>query len=128
MGDLSKNFSRWEFKCRGDKCCGHSAPVLPELVRELQNLRTAVDEPIYLTRGFSCNVHNTAVGGVPSGWHTLGGGADCLNPVFCNTEKLINLCGFSSKIGILILYDFHFHIDIRPRINGVLAVIDKRTS
>ena len=39
MGDLSKNFNRSEFACKGTNCCGHSAAVHPELIDALQALR-----------------------------------------------------------------------------------------
>ena len=42
MGDLSRNFDRSEFACRGDNCCGHSSPIDPDLIAALQLLR----EPI----------------------------------------------------------------------------------
>ena len=35
MGDLSKNFNRSEFACKGKNCCGHSAAVHPDLVDAL---------------------------------------------------------------------------------------------
>ena len=39
MGDLSKNFNRSEFACKGTNCCGHSAAVHPDLVDALAHQR-----------------------------------------------------------------------------------------
>ncbi len=63
MGDLSKNFNRSEFACKGTNCCGHSAPVQPELVSALQALRDQLNLPLSITSGFRCNRHNESVGG-----------------------------------------------------------------
>ena len=36
---IGKYFRRKEFACRGEHCCGHSAPVATELVERLDALR-----------------------------------------------------------------------------------------
>ncbi|WP_028315171.1 YcbK family protein [Desulfatibacillum aliphaticivorans] len=76
MGDLSKNFSRSEFACKGTNCCGHSAPIQPELISALQALRDQVSLPLSITSGFRCNHHNESVGGAAQSFHTLGMAAD----------------------------------------------------
>lgn len=72
MGDLSKNFNRSEFACKGTNCCGHSAAVHPDLVDALQTLRDRIGKPLSITSGFRCNRHNKAVGGAEQSFHTLG--------------------------------------------------------
>ena len=76
MGDLSKNFNRSEFACKGENCCGHSAPVHPDLIEALQALRDRIGKPLSITSGFRCNRHNKAVGGAEQSFHTLGMAAD----------------------------------------------------
>ena len=62
MGDLTRNFSRSEFACRGGNCCGGSGPVHPALVTGLQELRDKVGGPLTISSGFRCRRHNAAVG------------------------------------------------------------------
>lgn len=76
MGDLSKNFSRSEFACRGEKCCGGSAPIDDKLVQALQKLRDKLGKPIRITSGFRCVRHNTTIRGSKSSEHMLGKAAD----------------------------------------------------
>jgi len=67
MGDLTKDFSRHEFACRGNSCCGHSAPISPILVAALQLLRDhlsiirGADTPILIVSGFRCLTHDRAL-------------------------------------------------------------------
>lgn len=64
MGDLTRNFDRREFACKGSRCCGHSAPIHLELVIALQALRDKLSHdaghhiPIYVTSGFRCKTHD----------------------------------------------------------------------
>lgn len=70
MGDLdqlTRNFHRREFACRGDCCCGHSAPINLTLVHGLQllrdwvSLRAGRDVRIIVTSGFRCVTHDREV-------------------------------------------------------------------
>jgi zinc D-Ala-D-Ala carboxypeptidase len=61
---LTANFHRSEFACRGGHCCGHSAPINLLLVAALQQLRDNLsaflghDTPIHITSGFRCVTHD----------------------------------------------------------------------
>ena len=65
MGDLSKNFSRSEFKC--PTCDADN--ISPALVADLQRLRDAIGSPLSITSGVRCKAHNKAVGGVEGSAH-----------------------------------------------------------
>jgi zinc D-Ala-D-Ala carboxypeptidase len=64
MGDLTPNFSRHQFACKGTHCCGHSAPIALQLVIALQSLHdklshdTGRDVPIFIISGFRCKTHD----------------------------------------------------------------------
>ena len=73
MGDLSANFSRWEFRC-GDGC-GRSEPH-PTLIAALQRLRDAVGKPLTIVSGHRCPRSNTKVGGIATSQHLTGRAAD----------------------------------------------------
>ena len=118
MGDLTKNFSRREFACTGDDCCGGSAPIDKELVQMLQILRDEVRVPVHISSGFRCNTHNTTVvGASPNSMHTLGLAADIIVPRGHDCERLarqIRDMGLFS--GIIAYPDRNFiHLDLRTR-------------
>lgn len=96
MGDLTANFSRDEFACKGNSCCGHSAPIRLELVYALQALRNAlcdrlaINVTVYVTSGFRCRTHDLTLArergateqtlAARNSQHCLGYAADILVP------------------------------------------------
>ena len=74
MGDLTKNFSRNEFKCKCGKCTNNYIDI--RLVKGLQALRDLIGKPIIINSATRCKVHNKAVGGVPNSQHVQGRAAD----------------------------------------------------
>jgi zinc D-Ala-D-Ala carboxypeptidase len=72
MGDLSTNFSREEFACQCG--CGRGlgdGEVSPDLVLHLENIRSAMGRPLFITSGCRCDAHNAAEGGVDGSVHTM---------------------------------------------------------
>ena len=86
MGDLSKDFSSSEFKC---KCgCGAFARR-DKLIYKLQKIRTKMGIPITINSGTRCNAHNREVGGVDTSSHLDGLAAD----ITCDDNwKLLRAC------------------------------------
>jgi uncharacterized protein YcbK (DUF882 family) len=85
MGNLSKNFSRYEFKCKCNTCPCDTADA--ELVKVLEQLRIQFGgRKIKITSGHRCPDHNEAVGGSENSQHLLGRAADIIvegvNPAF----------------------------------------------
>lgn len=72
MGDLTRNFSRAEFAC---PCCDRADMDLG-FVAKLQELRFFIDQPIRVTSGFRCPMHNEVVGGAENSKHLAGIAAD----------------------------------------------------
>jgi len=74
MGDLTNNFSRFEFAC---KCgCGFD-DIDPKVVAALQKLRDMLDKPIHVTSGCRCPAHNATLHGAAGGsLHMQGKAAD----------------------------------------------------
>ena len=115
MGDLSKNFSRWEFACRGKNCCGNSAPVDPLLVNSLQKLRDMVGRPIDVSCGFRCKIHNAEIpGSEPNSQHTLAKAAD-ISVVGLTGEQFaaIAMQVDAFEKGGIGTYDTWIHVDVR---------------
>ena len=115
MGDLSKNFSRSEFACKGTNCCGHSAPVQPELISALQALRDQLNLPLNITSGFRCNRHNESVGGAARSFHTLGMAADVACPDGLTAEDLAQAAETipAFQQGGIGIYPSWVHLDVR---------------
>ena len=115
MGDLSKNFSRSEFACKGTNCCGHSAPVQPELISALQALRNQLNLPLSITSGFRCNRHNESVGGAARSFHTLGMAADVACPDGLTAEDLARAAETipAFQQGGIGIYPSWVHLDVR---------------
>lgn len=76
MGDLSKNFSRDEFKCQCKDNCGFDT-VDAELIAVLEKLRLALrNHQIKITSGCRCIHHNREVKGSINSYHMSGKAAD----------------------------------------------------
>ena len=73
MGDISPNFSRYEFACRCG--CGHNT-IDAETLTVLETLRTHFGEPVSVNSGNRCAKHNKAVGGASNSQHLYGRAAD----------------------------------------------------
>jgi uncharacterized protein YcbK (DUF882 family) len=76
MGDLSKNFSTDEFRCKGADCCDHQFSADIDLVLSLQKLRDLAGVPIKINCAYRCPKHNKAVGGVLNSFHCQAMAAD----------------------------------------------------
>ncbi len=75
MGDLSQNFSRYEFRCKCGQCDCGTADV--ELVKVLEQLRAQFGHrKIAITSGHRCAEYNEKVDGWPTSQHLLGRAAD----------------------------------------------------
>ena len=111
MGDLSEDFNYKEFTCN---CGCDRVVVAPELIKQIQRLRTMHRKPIRINSGYRCPEYNARVGGVDGSAHTTGHAAD----IACETSEerhaLLNLVFFYSlftRVGI----DKRFvHLDVDP--------------
>lgn len=115
MGDLNKNFNRSEFKCQGTHCCGHSAPVHPELIKAIQELRELAGCSLIITSGFRCNQHNIDIGGSENSFHTLGMAVDVYSKNHTPEELALlaeAITAFNS--GGIGIYKSWIHVDVRP--------------
>lgn len=114
---LSPNFNRREFACKGSQCCGGVAPIDPRLIDALQELRTLVGSPIHVTSGFRCFTHNQSVGSAPSSQHCKGLAAD----IRVDSLDTDDLAEFAESIeafrrGGIGQAETFVHVDVRGRI------------
>ena len=123
MGDLTKNFTRWEFRCQCG--CGYdliNAPLVKQIqrFRDLLEIYTGYGIPITISSGCRCEEHNKKVGGAKNSFHAMGLAADLafsLRPMLdmgriiqtANVSNIMNVGG----IGVYPERNF-IHLDVRP--------------
>jgi zinc D-Ala-D-Ala carboxypeptidase len=107
MGDLSENFSRYEFACK----CGCGADnISPALVDALQVVRSASPFAISITSGVRCSKHNSNVGGASSSSHVSGLAADIVCIGSGDRYKFLrNLIPAVGRIGVA---ENFIHVDV----------------
>ncbi len=112
MGDISKNFSRFEFEC---KCrCGFNT-VDVELLKVLQeDIRNHYNKKVTITSGCRCFMSNMhVIGSARDSYHVKAQAADFyvdgVEPIAVYTYLHKR---FKDKYGIG-LYHSHLHLDVR---------------
>jgi hypothetical protein len=121
MGDLSKNFSRYEFEC---SCgCGVGS-ISPILVDKLQNIRDVTNKSMTITSGLRCEAFNTKIKGSSSSSHVPNDeGIGLAVDISCTTSEdrysIINVAiKFFRRIGISGKF---IHLDVDPyKTQGVI--------
>lgn len=111
MGDLSKNFSKSEFKCK----CGECEQVGPdtELVAELQSLRNDFGASITIHSGHRCKSYNSKVGGAIGSQHLKGTASDITVKGFTPEQVQEHLLAkYPDRFGIG-RYNTFTHFDVR---------------
>lgn len=106
MGDLTRNFSRSEFRCGH---CRRLDALDLELVRALQRLRDIVGKPLTIISGYRCCEGNAQVGGAKYSQHLYGRAADI--PAGYATPAQCNRAGFS---GVGLRRRKVVHVDLTP--------------
>jgi len=113
MGDLSKHFSRKEFKC---KCgCGFDT-VDAELIKVLEIIHEHFGHELILIKsGCRCSGHNKAIGGSSGSMHLKAKAADFkIKRISPDSVWEFLVETFPGKYGIG-RYDGFTHIDVRKR-------------
>ena len=118
MGDLTDNFSRYEFKCHH---CAREGVDL-QLVIKLQILRDTINRPIIVTSGYRCHDHPIEAAKYyedpkrTPGGHELGFAADIrgLDILFEDFVYAVQTSNLFTGIGVD--RERHFvHVDIKNR-------------
>lgn len=117
MGDLTKNFSRKEFRCKcGRKKCD-AAPLDERLVAALQALRDMIGHPLTVTSGCRCRWHNNQQPDASrNSKHLEGIAAD----ITCAALSPVELRRFAEAVpafdkGGIGIYDWGIHVDVRGK-------------
>ena len=117
MGDISQNFDRDEFRCKGmaaNVCdCGF-ATVDVELLDVLERVRANFNKPVIINSGCRCEHYNTHIKGAKNSMHMRGIAADIVvDDTPARDVQLFLKAIFPNKYGIG-CYAAFTHIDVRP--------------
>lgn len=113
MGDLSKNFSRREFRCKCGQC--DQVGPDPELILVMQEIRDHFGVLVRVYSGHRCPTYNRRVGGAKYSQHLKGTACDfAVKGVAHDTVQEYLLERYAGKYGIG-RYDTFTHVDVRPK-------------
>jgi uncharacterized protein YcbK (DUF882 family) len=111
MGDVSKNFSRSEFRCKCNECNFETVDV--ELVNVLQDVRDHFRSLVKINSACRCPVHNAKVGGAKRSKHLLGIAADIAVKGHSPEEVYSYISDkYEGKFGVM-EYNTFVHVDVR---------------
>ena len=122
MGDLTKNFSKWEFECHCKKCTISDEVLenVKKVAEQLQILRYYVDAEVTINSAYRCLEHNRAIGSNDSSQHPKGTAVDITIQGYTPDEvvsivenMLVNPYLHSFYIGGVGKYNSFTHLDIR---------------
>ena len=106
----AKYFDEDEFLC---PCCGRlpSSGINPRLLEVLDKVREAIGQPLIVSSGYRCPIHNDDVGGVINSQHCIGNAAD----VYAEGVTPLKLAALAEDAGAdgIGIYDDFCHIDTR---------------
>ena len=118
MGDITKNFNRYEFRCFH---CATEGIDLAFVVK-LQELREVVEHPIYILSGYRCAKHPIEMAKYDinprrtTGTHVLGIASDicCPDLSLSNFAAIIQSSGIFTGVGVDKQRNF-VHVDTKNR-------------
>ena len=111
---LGKYFSSKEFKCH---CCNFFI-IDSALIEGLEELRKGLGQPVFVSSGYRCPRHNTAVGGAKNSYHMKGMAAD----IYVHNVSVEDLYQRAQDIELFNgfgLYDNFIHLDVRNTLKRV---------
>jgi len=114
VGDLSANFSKWEFMC---KCGCGEGDMDPDLLLWLQDARSIADVPFHINSGYRCKAHNISLGGERDSDHLYGNAAD-ISAKTSHKKFVIVTALLDAGFTRMKLYPGHIHVDCGEKRSG----------
>lgn len=115
MGNLSKNFDKQEFDCKGNGCCDKTQLPDQLLIDGIQQLRDLLGQPLHINSGIRCEKHNKAVGGEDNSYHVKRMACDINVPDDLTPNQLASMAKKipQFKNGGIGIYKTWIHVDVR---------------
>lgn len=111
MGDMTRNFSRSEFRC---KCGCKEDHINMILVQILQAVRDNFEAPVRIASGVRCAKRNQQVGGAKASQHLLGNAADIQIAGVAPKTVAAFAASLMPGWGGVKAYPTFTHVDVRP--------------
>ena len=113
---MSKDFSRWEFKC---KCGCGGFELDSDFLEMLQDARSIAGVRFSINSGYRCEAYNASIGGASKSKHLLGMAADIgtLHPGSQGAFRILfglRDAGFTR----FKIYSRHIHVDLGERVGS----------
>lgn len=115
---LTKNFDAYEFDCPCGQCDGGKIDM--DFVERLQLLRDRLKQPVYISSGFRCDLHNSRISGSSADSlhiHGLAVDIHARDPEY--KYRLLEIA-FSLGFTGIGVYKSHIHLDMRENEYGVV--------
>lgn len=111
------NFKLSDFQCHGAECAHDSNRLHSknEVMAGVQAIRDFLGEPLRVTRGVSCAIHNKAAGGAPDSRH-LPEHRDAVDIACADSQeayRIVNAAIRQRFFTTLRVYAGHVHLDAR---------------
>lgn len=107
--DLTPNLALSEVKCRCSNIDCTRTLILKTNILTYQKVRDQFNEPIRVTSGYRCQLHNRSVGGNHASYHMIGAALD-LTPWDFDQDKLDRLEEIAKKhFDVVIRYNEFVH-------------------
>jgi hypothetical protein len=124
MGDLTKNFSIAEVRCKCSRCAGLEHPDLPTMssLLKLQAVRDDMGVPLALSCAIRCVAHNKEVGGAEDSRHQPQF-ADAFD-IDCTDSNLryrIVASAIKNGFRFVEVCPDHLHLDDRPALPKLIT-------
>ena len=119
MGDLSANFSEWEFRC---KCGCGEVVVTPGFLKRLQDARSIADVPFNINSGYRCRAYNLQIGGASDSEHLYGNAADISYNSNNHTAYAVLFALRDAGFTRFKFYPGHIHVD-KGEVRGKTATL-----
>jgi uncharacterized protein YcbK (DUF882 family) len=121
MGDMSKHFSRYEFRCKCGKDCGYDAKD-PKQIEILEKIREHFGKPVIISSSNRCPEYNNkpikegGVGSYPGSQHPRAKADDIVIENVSPEEIALYADKIMPDWGGIGIYDTFTHIDTRKNI------------
>ena len=114
MGNLTKDFSKSEFKCNCGTCIYDGSQIDIDLVRKLQKIRNELGKPMKINSGIRCEYWNNHEDGEEFSQHLPKMGCRASDIAVTNHNDRVLIVAKALCLGLSVgVYSWGIHLDNR---------------